>query len=182
MIIGTSGTGCHTRLSARQPQKASSCPAPIIDTPLLTVIIVTKDRADDLNRMSLPSLARQTYRFFEVLVWDASGDDRTRAVAADTALRVPWIHLHYARAPRVGTSCQRNDALESCKSDFILYIDDDLELFPTAIAELIHVFEADKSGHIAGCQCLLVDTQRERRQGQTFRHVFWLLWDGFRGM
>jgi GT2 family glycosyltransferase len=152
------------------------------DTPQLTIIIVTKDRADDLRHTSLPSLARQTYQSFDVLVWDASADDHTRAAVAEAALRDPWMRLRYARAQRVGTSCQRNDALDATTSDLVLYIDDDLELLPTAIAELLRVFETDTSRRIAGCQCALVGTERDHRLARTLRYAVWLLWHSFWGM
>ena len=152
------------------------------DAPRLTVIIITKDRADELRRVSLPSLVRQTYKSFDVLVWDASSEIHTQNAVADAALRDPWMRMRHVRAQRPGTSCQRNDALDDCKSDLVLFIDDDLELFPTAIAELMHVFEADNSGHIAGCQCTLVGTEADRRAVRTIRNAVWQLWYGFWGM
>lgn len=152
------------------------------NTSRLTVIIVTKDRADDLRRTSLPSLARQTCRVFDVLVWDASLDDSARNAVADAALHDPWMHLQYVRARRPGISCQRNDALDATTSDLVLYIDDDLELLPTAIAELLRVFATDTLKRIAGCQCALVDTERDHRLARTLRYASWLLWHSFWGM
>jgi GT2 family glycosyltransferase len=152
------------------------------ETRLLTVIIVTKDRADDLRSISLASLALQTYRSFDVLVWDASTDDQASSVVADTARRHPWMRLCYVRAPRIGTSCQRNDALDTCTSDLVLFIDDDAELLPSAIAELLRVFDTDTSGRIAGCQCTLVATERHQHPARRLRYVAWLLWHSFWGM
>jgi len=148
----------------------------------LTVIIVTMDRADDLRRTSLPSLAQQTCREFDVLVWDASLDDRACNAVADAALNSPWMHLQYVRARRPGISCQRNDALDAATSDLILYIDDDLELLPTAIAELLRVFATDTLKRIAGCQCALVGAGRDHRLARTLRYAVWLLWHSFWGM
>ncbi len=152
------------------------------NTTRLTVIIVTRDRADDLRNVSLPSLARQTYQSFEVLVWDASNDDCTRNVVAEAAFGDPSIHLQHVHAPRPGISCQRNDALDECKSEIVLFIDDDVELFPTAIAELMRVFEADKSGRIAGCQCRLVGIEADQRAAGRIRNAVWQCWYGFWGM
>ncbi|MCX6084497.1 MAG: glycosyltransferase [Caldiserica bacterium] len=110
----------------------------------LKVTIVTKNRPDDLGRTSLPSLARQTCpSSFGILVWDASDDDRTDLVAAEFAAQHSSLRLQYEHAPRAGTSSQRNDALGSCVSDFIFYVDDDVELFPMAIAELLRAFDTD---------------------------------------
>jgi glycosyltransferase involved in cell wall biosynthesis len=148
----------------------------------LTVIIVTRNRPDDLAAISLPSLAVQTCRSFDVLVWDASADDATRLAVADFAGLHPSLTLRYARAPRAGTSAQRNDALDSCTSDLVFYIDDDTELYPTAIAELLRVFEVDTSGRIAGCQCTLVSGEQGYRLASRVRDIAWLMWYGFWGM
>jgi glycosyltransferase involved in cell wall biosynthesis len=126
------------------------------DTVSVTVVIITKDRSDDIAAISLPSLASQTCRDFDVLVWDASANDATNVAVADFVAAHPSVAVRYSRAPRPGTSCQRNDAMDSCTSRLLLYIDDDVELMPTAIAELRRVFDDDELGRLAGCQCSLV--------------------------
>ena len=40
----------------------------------ISVIIATKNRADALEKISLPSLAKQDFKDFEVIIWDASYD------------------------------------------------------------------------------------------------------------
>ena len=149
------------------------------DTTSTTVVIVTRNRADDIAAISLPSLAAQTFQSFDVLVWDASADDATRLAVTGFAATHPVMSVRYVHAMRPGTTCQRNDALDSCTSDLVLYVDDDLELFPTAIAELLRVFETDTSRRIAGCQCTLVGVERERRLLRRFRDVIWTLWYSF---
>jgi glycosyltransferase involved in cell wall biosynthesis len=46
--------------------------------PTLSVMIATKNRAEELRTISLPSLAKQDTRDFEVIVWDASEDDASQ--------------------------------------------------------------------------------------------------------
>jgi GT2 family glycosyltransferase len=172
-------------------EPATDLPAPPVDKPtlamtvdtgFLTVIIVTKDRADDLRYTSLPSLAQQTCRSFDVLVWDASDDDRTCDAVTAASLSNPWMRLRHVRAQRTGTSRQRNDALDSSTSDLVFFIDDDVELFPTAIAELLRVFETDTPQRIAGCQCALVRGGQRLRPARRLRYAAWLIWHGFWGM
>lgn len=155
----------------------------MIDTPPeLTVIIVTRDRADDLKNTSLPSLAAQTCHSFDVLVWDASNSDHSRNTVVRAGLEHPWMHVHYVRAPRKGTACQRNDALDACTSELVLYIDDDAELFPNAIAELLRVFRTDTSARIGGCQCAMVSAETDRRAARRIRNAVWQVWHSFWGM
>jgi GT2 family glycosyltransferase len=92
------------------------------------------------------------------------------------------MRLRHVGAQRKGTSRQRNDALDSCTSDFVLFIDDDVELLPTAIAELLRVFETDTSKRIAGCQCALVRSGEAVRPARRLRYAAWLVWHGFWGM
>ena len=147
-------------------------------TPSMTVVIITKDRPDDIATISLPSLAGQTCRGFGVLVWDASADDATRLAVAGFAAAHPEVSVRYARAPRSGTCCQRNDAMDSCTSDLLFFIDDDVELMRTAVEELKRVFDADVSKRIAGCQCSLAGNPVAQGVPDRLRN----LWYGFWGM
>lgn len=83
----------------------------------LSVIIATKDRADALRDISLPSLLRQDTDGFEVIVWDASETDDSRVVAESFAPRFAerGINFTFAKAPRAGLTSQRNDAVKSAR-------------------------------------------------------------------
>jgi glycosyltransferase involved in cell wall biosynthesis len=142
----------------------------------MTVVIITKDRPDDVATISLPSLAAQTCQDFGVLVWDASADDATHLAVAGFAATHSAMSVRYARAPRPGTCRQRNDAMDSSTSRLLLYIDDDVELMPTAISELTRVFDADTSGRLAGCQCALVGDPAARGVSGRVRRLWYRLW------
>ncbi|HWQ22024.1 MAG TPA: glycosyltransferase family A protein [Clostridia bacterium] len=146
--------------------------------PSMTVVIITKDRPDDIAAISLPSLAAQTCRDFGVLVWDASADDATRLAVAGFAAIHPSVSISYARARRPGTCCQRNDAMDSCTSGLLFFIDDDVELMPTAVEEMMRVFDADMPEHIAGCQCALAGGPSTKGISGHLRNI----WYGFWGM
>jgi GT2 family glycosyltransferase len=142
----------------------------------MTVVIITKDRRDDILTFSLPSLAAQTCQDFDVLVWDASADEATRLAVGGFAATRPAMSLRYVRAQRPGTCRQRNDAMDSCSSRLLLFLDDDVELMPTSIAELTRVFDDDVSGRIAGCQCALVGTPTARGVPDRARSLWYRLW------
>lgn len=150
----------------------------------MTVVIITKDRPDDIGKISLPSLAAQTCQDFGVLIWDASTDNATQMAVAGFAAANSAMSIRYARAPRSGICCQRNDAMDSCTSRLLFFIDDDVELMPVAVGELKRVFDADVSERIAGCQCSL--TRSPVAQGvparlRSFWYGFWGMWyDGNR--
>jgi GT2 family glycosyltransferase len=142
----------------------------------LTVAIITKDRPDDLKHTSLPSLQSQTIRSFNILVWDASAGDATRLVVADFAAGSTDMSVRHAHAPRCGTSRQRNDVLDACVTPLLLYLDDDVALFPTAIAELLRVFDADVPGRLAGCQCTLVSDGPSANFVGYVRRLWYRVW------
>jgi GT2 family glycosyltransferase len=120
--------------------------------PAVTVVIATRNRPDALRNISLPSLKDQGYRPLRALVWDASDDDKSRNVVQSEQLGIP---VSWARAPRVGSSSQRNDALRELESDVVLFMDDDLALGDGAVAELVACLYAQNGGsaRVAGAQC-----------------------------
>lgn len=121
----------------------------------ISVVIVTRNRPVELAGISLPSLAHQTRPPVQIIVWDASDGEATQDVVHDMQPR-DGAPLEYVRAPRQGTSSQRNDAIPHCTGDVILFLDDDTELWPDALYQLALVFDADTGHDIAGCQCTLV--------------------------
>lgn len=108
----------------------------------LAVIIATKNRSEAIERYALASLERSAFRDFVCVVWDASDDDRTREAVEDGA----WtFSIRYFKAPRPGSSSQRNDAvdyvLEYIPSvRYMLFIDDDSELLRGALEGVLQTF------------------------------------------
>ena len=112
--------------------------------PTTVVIIATKDRAEALEKYSLPSLSRSDYDDFAVIVWDASFDDSSRKVAEK---KWPYL-IEYVNAPRIGLSSQRNDAVAHVLDKwrgvkYIVFIDDDSELSSDALSGVVEGFLRD---------------------------------------
>ena len=115
----------------------------------ISVIIATRNRADALETISLPSLVKQDFKDFEVIIWDASNDDKSKIVVEKYIQSHPDMVIRYFKAPRVGSASQRNDAVKVAKGEIVFFIDDDSEVSPDGISTLIEVFE-DKSVFGAG--------------------------------
>ncbi|MDR3573731.1 MAG: glycosyltransferase [Anaerolineaceae bacterium] len=132
--------------------------------PRLSVIIATKNRAEELRTISLPSLEKQDTRDFEVIVWDASEDESSKRVVGMFADLHHDLFVRYFRAPRSGSCAQRNDAVMEAKSEIVFFIDDDCEVSPDGIATLIELFAHNKS--LAG-SCLPFVDERTISEGQS---------------
>ena len=107
--------------------------------PQITVIIATKNRAKAVAEISFPSLLTQTFRNFEVIIWDASTDSAAESVCSGYlhCFEKIGVPFRYYQAPRSGLAAQRNDAVKRAKGEIIAFFDDDSELSNNAI-EVIH--------------------------------------------
>jgi len=110
----------------------------------ISVIIATRNRAEALEKISLPALAKQTFKDFEVIVWDASDNEDS----SDVVKRFTELNIRYFKAPRLGSCSQRNDAVKVAKGEIIYFVDDDSEPSPDALEA---IYEAMSTGEIAGC-------------------------------
>lgn len=121
----------------------------------VSVIIATRNREDQLGSISLPSLARQLdVSWFEVVVWDASDNSKSKMLVEAFAAEHPGIVVRYFKAPRVGLARQRNDAVNEANGDVVFFIDDDSEVSPDGVRALAEMFAADD--RVAG-GCLPLD-------------------------
>ncbi|GAA0493011.1 glycosyltransferase family 2 protein [Microbacterium aurantiacum] len=105
------------------------------------VVICSRDRPEMLER-ALAAVQRGVPDDTEIIVVDsASRDDRTRAVAERAGVR-------YLRSDIPGLSIARNIGLRATECDVVAYTDDDCEVAPDFLAELVVPF-ADPQVHAA---------------------------------
>jgi len=109
----------------------------------LTVVVVTRDRAEVLARFALPSLAALAGEGVDALVVDQSADEATRRLVE--AAR----DVRYARSDP-GLSRGRNRALELVPSELIAFVDDDVSFGPGWAAGLAAGFGGDRVGAVCG--------------------------------
>lgn len=110
----------------------------------ITVIIATRNRANELKTISLPSLIKQQGAQFDVLVWDSSDTNESECVCGEFAKRfeTAGIDFAYVQAPRRGLPSQRNDAIRSAKGDVVFFIDDDAMVGHGCIKVLSDYFDS----------------------------------------
>ncbi|MFD6936910.1 glycosyltransferase family 2 protein [Streptomyces goshikiensis] len=109
---------------------------------MISVIIPTRDRPGPLHR-ALRSVARQTYRHFEVIVV-RDGGHAVEPVIARWQREMP-VTLLESDTPR-GVSHARNRAIAVAQGDHIAFLDDDDIFLPhhlQAAAEALRVRRAD---------------------------------------
>jgi glycosyltransferase involved in cell wall biosynthesis len=85
---------------------------------MLTIVIITKNEEEYLPRL-LASLKKQTIQSQKIIVSDAQSTDRTRAIAAEFGAEIVEGGL-----PSVG----RNRGAAGAQTEFILFLDADVEL------------------------------------------------------
>jgi GT2 family glycosyltransferase len=90
--------------------------------PLVSVVIPTKNRPDSLNRLLL-SIGRQDYQTLELIIVD-DGSDVPVEVAAPNVSDLYLIRNRESRGPCYA----RNQGIDMAHGEFILFLDDDVEL------------------------------------------------------
>lgn len=95
----------------------------------LSVIIPTRNRAIYLER-ALESITGQTFPLnrFEIIVVDNGSSDTTREVAAGYATK--FAGIRYLRENKPGLHNARHAGMREAQSEFLVYVDDDIEAFP----------------------------------------------------
>ncbi|MCR4428154.1 MAG: glycosyltransferase [Caldiserica bacterium] len=130
----------------------------------ISVIIATRNRAEALKNISLPSLLKQTFKDFEVIVWDASDNEDS----AEVVKRFPELEIRYFKAPRVGSCSQRNDAVKEARGEIVYFIDDDSEISPDALEA---IYEAMSKGEIVGCSPPVIQKKFTIKEGTNSKFV-----------
>ena len=121
--------GCTVRelraaVSALRPVDQPPLP---VRLPATTVVLCTRDRADQL-RLALRSVLALDHPDFEVVVVDnAPSDDSTRALVESLA---DDPRLRYVREDVPGLSSARNAGVRAARSDVVAFTDDDVVVDP----------------------------------------------------
>lgn len=126
-----------------------------------SVIIATFERPEEL-RATLESLAAQTRRPALVVVVDASPDDRTCAVAEQFRERLPVL---YERSTLPSAALQRNTGASRATTPLVAFLDDDVFVPPTTLAQLCAVFERDADERIGGVAARIAGLQHPPPRG-----------------
>ena len=111
----------------------------------VSVIICTKDRFTNLES-TLCSLEKQSRRPEELIIVDASTTDAPPQLYQ--LIHKFDSHKYIQTLP--GLTSQRNRGIDESTGDLVLFFDDDVILDNDYIAQLVQVFESDKTGYFGG--------------------------------
>jgi len=139
---------------------------------MISIIIPTKNRAEALEKISLPSLVNQTYKEFEVIIWDASDNEGVLRVIEN----FPELNIKYFKAPRIGTSSQRNDAINRASGEIYYFIDDDTELSNDALEAILEEFSSSND-EVVGCSPPLISSNVY--EGPFLKRISSFIWKPF---
>ncbi len=104
-------------------------------TPLVTVVVCTRNRTKDLA-ICLDGLLEIDYPNLDLLVVDnASSDDSTEQLVRDH-----YPQVRYAREPRPGLDWARNRAIIEARGEILAYADDDVKVDPGWVKAFVDVF------------------------------------------
>jgi O-antigen biosynthesis protein len=117
---------------------------------VISAIIPTVGRPDTL-RVCMSSVLRQTTPIAEVIVVHCGDDPETESVTADPRWRAAGLDCRYFRYPERNAAAQRNFAVERAKGEFLLLLDDDVELEPAWTTELFKpIWQDERVGATMG--------------------------------
>ncbi|MBT6199309.1 MAG: glycosyltransferase family 2 protein [Gammaproteobacteria bacterium] len=102
----------------------------------ISVIIPTIGRPSSLERL-LASIAKQTYPVREVIVADGSSDESTRNIVEDPRWRQEDVFLEYLAVLPPDAVRQREMAIQIATGDWLLLLDDDVELELGCVSNLV---------------------------------------------
>ena len=119
-------------------------------TPLVSVVIPSRNRADML-REALDSVIRQTYREFEVIVVDDGSRDHTRDVASTYDDRIRYIYQESR-----GRSEARNSGVLASKGEYVAFLDDDDVWYPRKLDLQVAVLDHNRDVDVVYGAAVLV--------------------------
>jgi GT2 family glycosyltransferase len=113
---------------------------------LVSIAMVTRNRRDLLAK-AIRSAYMQTYRPLEYIVVDNNSQDDTVAM-----VELNWPDIKVIRVHKnIGCQPGRNIAMKNCKGKYIFNLDDDGELDPLAIENIVNRFELDPEIAVIEC-------------------------------
>ena len=120
--------------------------------PFLSVLIATYNRKDLLQK-AVQSVLNQGFENLEIIISDDGSTDGTSELCANLCQKDKRIFYTKNTRYQKGPNGNKNNALDSAKGEFVMFLDDDDELLPNAINSLVAKSEQGYA-HIFG-NCLV---------------------------
>lgn len=136
------------------------------DSPMVSVVICTRDRPDSVLN-ALRELTALRYRAFEIVVVD----NAPRTDATEKAIRELYgddSRLRYVREPRPGLSRARNRGVAEAVADIVAFTDDDVKVDPWWLDGIARGF---RTAPDVACVTGLIATARLENAEQLYFHL-----------
>ena len=101
----------------------------------VSIIIPSFNRSFFLRNFSIPSVIKQTFENWEIIVVDDGSTDDTEVICKEFADKDSRIR--YIKEKNKGPSSARNLGIREAKGEFVLLLDSDDILMPNALEELL---------------------------------------------
>lgn len=107
--------------------------------PIVSIIITTRNEEEVIKNL-LESIKKQTFKRFEIILVDNNSTDKTVSIAKQ------YTKAIHRKGPE--RSVQRNYGAQKARGKYLLFLDADMELSPTILAECVKNIEKEKSGGV----------------------------------
>ncbi len=107
------------------------------DKSLVSVIIPCFNHAQYLPA-AIESVHKQTHKNIEIIVIDDGSTDDTKSVC------LPWPKVKYVYQPNQGLSASRNKGIQHSVGEFLVFLDADDILYPSAITTNLQLINQDQ--------------------------------------
>lgn len=111
--------------------------------PIISIVVPYYNRASTVDA-TLESLARQTYKNFEVIVVDDGSNDRVSAKKCQQLpAQYPSLNIRVLEQSNAGVAAARNNGIQQAQGKYIICLDPDDLLTPAYIEKCLLVLEAN---------------------------------------
>ncbi|MFA5147173.1 MAG: glycosyltransferase [Candidatus Omnitrophota bacterium] len=149
-------------------------------SPLVSVIIPTRNRSSFLER-AIESVLAQTYKKIELIVVDDASDDDTAGSVMALREKVPGL-VYIRNEKPGGGAASRNTGIRKASGEYIAFLDDDDEWMPGKLNAQVDFFRAHPD--IAAVSCYFIikkDGRTVKVRKQEAISFDDMLWDNFMG-
>jgi len=98
------------------------------DNPLVSLIIITRNREKELKQL-IKSIFNSTYKNFEIIIFDNGSEKKLKLIESE---KITYI---YSEKNLMGIG--RNRGSEKAKGDFLFFLDDDAKIHKDCIKKLV---------------------------------------------
>lgn len=115
----------------------------------LSVVIPTKNRAELLKKALLSIVAQSLpQNQFELIIIDNGSTDHTQEIIKEFTLKIKNLKNIYNETP--GLHVGRHEGLNNSSYEILVYLDDDVELFPKHLENIVESFKNNEVVLIGG--------------------------------